>query len=71
MRIGFKDIILAGTSASDKILTLSSPTTPPASPSSRRSSLGSGTPDKPDSPSSESPTKSKRRNARLITKCTN
>eukprot|EP00802_Teleaulax_amphioxeia_P007986 Tamp_07994.p1 GENE.Tamp_07994~~Tamp_07994.p1 ORF type:complete len:541 (-),score=74.32 Tamp_07994:775-2226(-) len=68
-RNALKDIILSGTSARDKILILSSPTTPPASPSSGRSSLGSISPEKPDSPSgSASPTRSKRRNARLIPK---
>lgn len=69
-RNALKEIILAGSSANDKILTLSSPSTPPASPSSGRSSMGSSCSDTPTSPSagSSSPVKSKKRNARLIPK---
>ena len=69
-RNALKDIILAGSSSEDKILSLTSPATPPASPSSARSSLGekvaSETATSPSGVSS--PTKNKRRNARLIPK---
>lgn len=68
-RNALKDIILAGSSSEDKILTLTSPATPPASPSSARTSIGGKTSDTPTSPSGvSSPIKSKRRNARLIPK---
>jgi cell division cycle protein 20 (cofactor of APC complex) len=69
-RNALKDIILAGSSSEDKILTLTSPATPPASPSSVRSSLGDkAASETVTSPSGvSSPTKNKRRNARLIPK---
>ena len=69
-RNALKEIILSGAYSRDKILSLSSPATPPSSPASGRRSFGSSS-DLPASPSgggSSSPMKSRHRNARLIPK---